>query len=282
MSDLGPQIAALMGSAVREEIPLSGGCVADVRRVVLADGRELVAKRGAGLLLEARMLRYLAANSAVPVPDVYHAEADLLLMEYIAAGDPDPITAPTQEHAATVLAALHGITAPTFGLEFDTVIGGLPQPNARHRSWRTFFRDRRLLYMAEEARTADRLPLDLYARIQKLAEHLDKWITDDAEPALIHGDLWGGNILARGGKLVGVVDPAISYSDPEIELAFTTLFGTFEKPFFVRYHALRPIAPGFFEERRDLYNLYPLLVHVRLFGGTYVGDVEKIVTRFGY
>ena len=103
MSDLGPQIAALMGSAVREEIPLSGGCVADVRRVVLADGRELVAKRGAGLLLEARMLRYLAANSAVPVPDVYHAEADLLLMEYIAAGDPDPITAPTQEHAATVL-----------------------------------------------------------------------------------------------------------------------------------------------------------------------------------
>ena len=280
MSDLAAKIAALTGSPIREEIPLSGGCIADVRRVVLADGRELVAKRGAGLLLEARMLRYLAASSAVPVPKVHHAEADLLLMDYIAAGD--PITAQTQEHAAEVLAALHGITAPTFGLEFDTVIGGLPQPNARHRSWRTFFRERRLLYMAEEARTAERLPLELYARLQKLAEHLDKWIADDAEPALIHGDLWGGNILARDGKLVGVVDPAISFSDPEIELAFTTLFGTFEKPFFVRYHALRPIAPGFFEERRDLYNLYPLLVHARLFGGTYVGDVERIVKRFGY
>ncbi len=280
MSELAAKISALMDSTVREETPLAGGSVADVRRIVLADGRELVAKRGAGLVVEARMLRYLAAQSSVPVPAVHHADADLLLMDYIPSGD--PITDSVQEHAAQILASLHGITAPMFGLEFDTAIGGLTQPNARNRSWRAFFRDRRLLYMAEEARSADRLPLDLYTRIQKLAEHLDKWIGEDAEPTLIHGDLWGGNLLARGGKLVGLVDPAISYSDPEIELAFTTLFGTFSKAFFVRYDALRPIAPGFFEERRDLYNLYPLLVHVRLFGGSYVGDVETIVWRFGY
>ena len=136
--------------------------------------------------------------------------------------------------------------------------------------------------MAEEAHKATRLPAALLARIVKLADRLDRWIADESEPALVHGDLWGGNTLVRKGRLVGVIDAAISYSDAEIELAFTTLFGTFGKAFFARYHELRPIAPGFFEERRDLYNLYPLLVHVRLFGGSYVGDVERIVSRFGY
>jgi fructosamine-3-kinase len=275
------QIAAVVNSAVTDDRPLAGGCVADVRLVTLADGRQLVAKSGTGLLLEARMLRYLAEHSAVPVPRVHHAAADLLLMDYIPAGD--AINDRAQTHAAELLAALHGITAPTFGLEFDTVIGGLPQPNARHRSWRTFFRERRLMHMAEEANAAERLPTPLLTRLVRLADHLEKWIDDDdTEPALIHGDLWGGNILVRNGRIVGLVDPAISFSNPEIELAFATLFGTFGKAFFARYDAIKPIEPGFFEARRDLYNLYPLLVHVRLFGGSYVADVERIVKRFGY
>ncbi len=270
----------MLGSAVEQSRTLSGGCVADVRRVILSDGRDIVAKRGNGLVLEARMLGYLADHSRLPVPKVLAVEDDLLLMSYIQGGD--DIDARVEEDAAEHLAALHSLTAPTFGMVFDTVIGGLAQPNARHRSWRVFFRDRRLMHMADEAHNSKRLPTALYTRLTKLAGHLDKWITDDAEPGLVHGDLWSGNILVRGGKIAGVIDPAISYSDPEIELAFTTLFNTFGKAFFARYHSLRPIAPGFFEERRDLYNLYPLLVHVRLFGGSYVNDVDKIVTRFGY
>lgn len=278
--DVAARVARLTGRRVTAMEPLRGGCVADIRRVTLANGESLVAKRGAGLALEARMLRLLADTGRIPVPRVIHADDDLLLMEFVAAGD--PIGADAETDAAERLAALHGLTAPTFGLAFDTVIGGLPQPNARNRSWRAFFRDCRLMHMAEEARGAGRLPTALFARIERLAGHLDRWIADEAEPALIHGDLWTGNILVRGGKLAAVIDPAISYSDPEIELAFTTLFGTFGKAFFARYHELRPIAPGFFEERRDLYNLYPLLVHVRLFGGSYVTDVERTVARFGY
>ena len=274
------RIAAALGSAVVSDRPLSGGCVADVRRMTLADGREVVVKCGAGADLEARMLGYLATHASVPVPRVHHAEADLLVMDYIAAGDAFDDRA--QEDAAEKIAALHAVTAPTFGLSFDTVIGGLPQPNARHRQWLAFFRDRRLLHMAHEAHDAERLPASLLARIEKIAGDLDRWIGDEAEPGLIHGDLWGGNILVRNGRLVGLVDPAIAYADPEIELAFGTLFGTLGKAFFTRYHDLRPIAPGFFEARRDLYNLYPLLVHVRLFGGSYVGDVERTLKRFGY
>ena len=75
--------------------------------------------------------------------------------------------------------------------------------------------------------------------------------------------------------------PAIYFADAEIELAFATLFNTFGDSFFARYSERRPLRPGFFEERRDLYNLYPLLVHVRLFGGGYVGAVERILDRFG-
>ena len=91
--------------------------------------------------------------------------------------------------------------------------------------------------------------------------------------------MWGGNVLTREGRIAGFIDPAIYYADPEIELAFATLFGTFGDTFFARYREHRPLAPGFFDVRRDLYNLYPLLVHVRLFGGGYVGGVVRTVRR---
>ena len=168
-----------------------------------------------------------------------------------------------------------------FGLERDTLIGGLPQPNPRTESWLVFFRDRRLQYMAREAHRAGRLPAAVLGRVESLAGRLDEWIDEPPHPALIHGDMWTGNVLCHGGRISGFVDPAIYYADPEIELAFSTLFGTFGDSFFGRYNELSPLRPGFFGERKDLYNLYPLLVHVRLFGGSYVGGVERILSRFG-
>ncbi len=123
------------------------------------------------------------------------------------------------------------------------------------------------------------------ARIEWLAARLERWIEEPAQPSLIHGDMWGGNVLCRttatGQRISGFVDPAIYYADAEIELAVATLFNTFGDAFFVRYTERRPLRPSFFEERRDLYNLYPLLVHVRLFGGGYVGAVGRIPDRFG-
>ena len=98
---------------------------------------------------------------------------------------------------------------------------------------------------------------------------------------MIHGDLWGGNVLCGSNGLSGFIDPAIYYADPEIELAFMTLFGTVGDRFFRRYGEYHAIRPGFFEIRRDLYNLYPLLVHVRLFGGGYLGQVQSILRRLG-
>ena len=98
---------------------------------------------------------------------------------------------------------------------------------------------------------------------------------------MLHGDLWGGNILCHDDKIAGLIDPAIYYGDREIDLAFGTLFGDLTPEFFKQYDEVSKIEPGFFEERRDLYNLYPLLVHVRLFGGSYVDSVDQTLSRFG-
>ena len=277
-------IETAVSAQITDIAPLSGGCIGQVYRVVLQDGQRLVAKIDTGadprLGIEAYMLRYLTKHSAIPVPDVVYSDDRLLIMSFLP-GD-SRFSAKAQEHAAELLAALHEQTAPAFGLEQDTLIGGLHQPNPWTESWLDFFREHRLLYMANEGVRIGRLPESVQSRLQKFAGHLDKWLAEPKRPSLIHGDVWTTNVLAVGGKITGFVDPAIYYAHPEIELAFTTLFGTFGEPFFARYQEIRPLPPGFFEERRDIYNLYPLLVHVRLFGGSYVSSVDRTLRRFGY
>lgn len=278
------QIEAALGVAVVDVAPLSGGCIGQVYCLRLADGERVVAKvddqPDSQLAREGEMLRYLAAHSALPVPAVLHLETGLLLMEFLP-GD-SHFSAKAQEHAAELLAALHQVTAPAFGLEQPTLIGGLHQPNPWMDSWLDFFREQRLLAMGGEGVRAGRLPTAVFQRLATFSEHLERWLVEPERPSLIHGDVWTTNVLAVGDRITGFVDPAIYYADPEIELAFTTLFGTFARPFFACYEEIRPIAPGFFTERRDIYNLYPLLVHVRLFGGSYVHSVDQTLRRFGY
>jgi fructosamine-3-kinase len=278
------QIELAIGFGVMEIAPLSGGSVGEVYRVWLAGGDSIVAKVDnrpqPSLAREGYMLRYLAEKSSLPVPAVLHSDDRLLLLEFLPGES--SFSPAAQRHAAELLAALHAMSAPTCGLAQDTLIGGLPQPNTPAASWLDFFRQRRLLHMAQEGVRAGRLPAALLARLEAFAAHLDKWLAEPERPSLLHGDVWTTNVLAVGDRITGFLDPAIYYGHPEIELAFTTLFGTFGEPFFTCYGEIRPIAPGFFDTRRDIYNLYPLLVHVRLFGGSYVQAVERILRRFGY
>jgi fructosamine-3-kinase len=275
-------VAAAAGAGIARTAALSGGCIGDVWRVDLTDGRRLVSKTAGpdGTLdIEGYMLDYLARTRTVPVPGVVHAEPGLLVMEYVETSG--RLDGAAQENAADLLAALHDITADAYGHERDTLIGPLPQPNPWTDSWVDFFRDQRLLYMGRLALDNGSLPKDTYARLESFcATKLDTYIEEPERPSLIHGDMWGGNVLCRDGRIAGFVDPAIYHADPEIELAFATLFGTYGDPFFRRYNEHRPLRPGFFEARRDLYNLYPLLVHTRLFGGHYASQVDGILRRF--
>ncbi len=276
-------VEAVLGTRLVRARPMGGGCIGEVYEAELSDGSKAVAKVDrAGeshLEREAYMLRYLGEKTDLPVPEVYHFSETLLLMEFV---EGSGNLSRAEEHAAELLAALHGITAQAYGHERDTLVGSLSQPNPWTESWVEFFRDQRLLYLAGVAYKAGRLPAELRDRLEKLAGNLDELLEEPERPSLIHGDVWSGNVLARGDRIAAFLDPAIYHADPEIELAFIALFNTFGERFFRRYGELREIRPGFFEERRHLYNLYPLLVHVYFFGGGYVTRVDDTLRGFGF
>ncbi len=263
---------------------MGGGCIGEVYRVELADGTTLVAKvdrEGVSHLeREAYMLRYLHERSELPVPEVYHGSNTLLLMEFVEGSS--RFSEGAERHAAELLSALHGITAEAYGHERDTLVGSLNQPNPWTGSWIEFFGDQRLLYLARVAHEAGRLPVEDLERVSQLAERLGEYLEEPERPSLIHGDVWSANVLAKGDRIAGFLDPAIYHADPEVELAFISLFNSFGEAFFERYRELRPIRSGFFERRRDLYNLYPLLVHVYFFGGGYLSSVQSTLRRFGF
>src|ERR671913_314843 len=276
-------VEAHLGERMLSVRPLGGGCIGEVYRAELKEGTPLVAKVDRNgeshLEREAYMLRYLREKSELPAPEVYHGSETLLLMEFIEGST--RFTEGAERHAAELLAGLHGITADSYGHERDTLIGALDQPNPPTMSWAAFFRDHRLLYIALVAHEAGRLPVEDLRRVQRLSEMLDELIEDPNPPALIHGDVWSANVLAKGDRITAFLDPAIYYADPEIELAFIFLFDSFGRPFLDRYQEIRPIRDGFFEVRRDLYNLYPLLVHTYYFGGGYLSSVRNTLDRFG-
>ncbi len=271
-----------LGERLRSARPLGGGCIGEVYRVELEDGTPLVAKvdreAEAHLEREAYMLRYLRENSGLPVPEVYHGSETLLLMEFIEGNS--RFSEGAEHHAAELLAALHDVTADAYGHERNTLIGSLDQPNNWNESWVEFFRDHRLLYLADVAHESGRLPAKDRERIARLAGKLEDLIREPEQPSLIHGDVWSANVLANGDQISAFLDPAIYHADREMELAFISLFNSFGQDFLDRYREIRGIRDGF-ETRRDVYNLYPLLVHVYFFGGGYLGSVQNTLSRFG-
>lgn len=262
---------------------LTGGCVGEVYRAKGTDRTYVVkvdAQQKGHLLLEGKMLQYLKEHSSLPVPEVFHTSASCLVMELIEGHT--GATGPAEEDAALQLAALHQHTERHFGFEYDTCIGGLHQPNTKSTSWLSFFGEQRLLYMGQEAVHCDHLSASIFGAVEKLVSNLNRFIQEPPAPSLIHGDVWSGNLLSSGQTVHGFIDPAIYFADPEIELAFITLFSTFGERFFRVYHEHIGIRDGFFEERKDIYNLYPLLVHTVLFGGSYARQVQSTLRKYGF
>lgn len=276
--DLADRIEAALGRRPDRLTRIAGDHGATVWRLDIG-GERLVAKAApAHLTSESRMLVDLAAAGA-PVPRVHFGDDRLVVMDHVET-DGAGLSDEGGRALAETLAALHANTAKEYGHGYDVMIGGLPQINERFTSWIDFFRWKRLDVASWLAMRAGHVSPDLNERLWRLGERLREWLQEPAQPALLHGDLWIGNVLCRDGHAVALIDPAIAYGHPEIELAFTQLFGGFPPAFMRRYVEINPPPPGFHEQRRALYQLYPLLVHAALFGAPYESQVEATVARF--
>ncbi|PTX55295.1 fructosamine-3-kinase [Melghirimyces profundicolus] len=192
-----------------------------------------------------------------------------------ASSGPDPAEALGQG-----LAAIHCLSSSSFGWESDNFIGLLPQRNTPHGSWTEFYREQRLRPQMEIARKQNRLPSRRERMLTRLMDRLDRWLDiPSIRPALLHGDLWGGNWMIGPGGLPCLIDPAVYYGHGEVDLAFSELFGGFPTRFYDAYREICPALPGY-EDRKPLYQLYYLLVHLNLFGETYGSEVDRVLMRY--
>ena len=276
-------IKAIIGDDITSLAPLSGGMISEVVKINFKTHPPLVAKLSQDshdLTIEAYMLEYLSTNSELPIPKVVHADKQLLLINYIESNT--SLNQITQSELGKLIAHLHQITANQYGLERDTLIGPLPQPNPQSNSWIEFFREQRLLYMAEIALQSGNLPKSIYERLLNVAEKLDQYIIEPSAATLIHGDMWTSNILVNNNRIVGIIDPSIYYAHNEMELAYMTLFNSVGQSFFESYQQIIPLDDAFFTTRRHIYGLYPLLVHVKIFGGRYANLIDQTLNQFNF
>jgi fructosamine-3-kinase len=283
------KLTKALGARIISSRALPGGDIADVSLLKLENHTEVVAKRPRADMpdttaVEARMLKHLGQKSDLPVPKVLFQAQGLLVITYVPhKGTTDPDSA--AESVAIHMAALHKVRAkgrkPYYGHNKDTFIGPLPQINTPNDNWADFFAENRLLAMSQSCANTHKIDVATMMRIEKLATKLSDLLPAQPESSLLHGDLWAGNMLIDGDRAAAFIDPAISYGHREMDLAFVDLMGGLTPRFFESYNSLYPITPGFHKDRKPLYQLWPLLVHVRLFGGGYVAQVETILTRFG-
>lgn len=228
---------------------------------------------------ECEGLQLLRDNCRLLVPHTL-AEGRLedrnyLLMKWVKSGK---VTADYPQVLGEGLAELHMATQPHFGLKTDNYISILPQSNHAHKNWESFFIEERLEPMLQRALYEGLVDKAFMGKFREIYPRISS-IFPKEKPALLHGDLWTGNVITDPNGLPALIDPAVYFGHREMDLAFTKLFGGFDNKFYQTYHSVFPLEPGF-EERVEIYNLYPLLVHVNLFGKSYLSGVERTVNRW--
>ncbi|TVQ50117.1 MAG: ketosamine-3-kinase [Saprospirales bacterium] len=225
-------------------------------------------------------LKMLKQTNTVSIPEIYFAEklysGALLIMKYVESSHPHR---KSMSLLGTQLAQLHlSATKSCFGLNRHNYIGALDQCNKPYKKWSAFYFSCRLKPQIDMAISRGLLPNDTISNENDWIDTIDK-IYPLEQASLIHGDLWSGNLVTDIEGLPYLIDPAVAYSHRELDIAMSKLFGGFSEDFYASYHEVYPLADGFFE-RMELSQLYYLLVHVNLFGKSYVSQTRNLLRQY--
>lgn len=268
---------------VRNSTPQGGGCIHNAQKLQTDNGLFFLKYNNPSSYhnfeVEAKGLEFLAQNSSFSIPQVHllgktgkHA---FLLLDFIQSSRP---SSSYWENFGRKLADLHSHSHSQFGLDYDNYIGSLPQPNGFREDWLTFFIECRIQPKLKQGVDQGSISMSWVTKFDKFFTRLPSFFPEEP-PALLHGDLWGGNIMTDAQGAATIFDPAVYYGHREMELAFMTMFDSQPPTFYQAYQEQKPLGNGW-EERLEVYNLYPLLVHVILFGPSYLGGIKRTLGRF--
>ncbi|MFK8025810.1 MAG: fructosamine kinase family protein [Ilumatobacter sp.] len=275
-------VGEVLGIEVVSTSSVSGGDVAEARRVVLADGDVVFAKTHAAPPVsffdtEATGLGWLrdaaAADRLVDVPRVLAVRDDVLVLEWIDVGA-ERGWASTEATLGRGLAGIHRASSPGFGRSDRRTTGSRALPNEPQPSWPEFYASQRLIPLARLALDEGALPASSIQRIERVAGSLDRVGAADEPAVQLHGDLWAGNRLVDRSGRNWLIDPAAHGGHREFDLAMMRLFGGFGDDCFAAYNERSPLADGW-RDRVPLHQLAPLVVHAIKFGGGYGAAVER-------
>ncbi len=270
-----------LDEGVSSQQPVHGGDINQAARITSESGDEYFLKWNSEapeqlFSAEAKGLQLLhEAETGLHIPSVINYDTDYLLMEWIAEGGGKPGSA---ADFGKQLARLHQHTSPYFGLDHDNYIGRLPQSNSMQSEWADFYIEERIEPQIQRGVKSGKVSRELLHNLTGLYDTVSELFPEEP-PALLHGDLWSGNYMFTADGGASIYDPAVYFGHREMDLAMTRLFGGFSADFYQGYESEYPLAPGF-EERVSLCNLYPILVHANLFGGSYSRQAEAIFLSY--
>jgi fructosamine-3-kinase len=278
-------------SELRDAQPLGGGCISNTTKLTTVSGNHACLKWGRhgdlphGIFTaENHGLAALRHSGTVRVPHVIAQsesthEFDWLLLEWL---EPALLTRESWHELGSTLAKLHHSSHEHFGWNEPNFIGSLPQANTWSADWPDFWRTQRLAPQLELTARSGAMRDSHLRRCESLLNALHDLIAEGNtdRPSLLHGDLWNGNVHGTAGS-AALIDPSVYYGHREVDLAMAALFGGFDSAFWRAYDEGWPLQPGW-EQRRLVYQLYYLLVHVNLFGGSYVSSALAAVGKLGF
>lgn len=265
--------------------PVSGGDINAVYSVFNARNEQSIIKINAFsafpqmLEKEANGLNELRKNKHLQIPNVHsHGKVEGLQYLILSHIEEDIVDSTFWEKFGEGLAAQHQISSPTFGLKEDNYIGSLPQSNQLQRSWHEFIVNERFIPQIKLALDQKKINTAEAKKIERIYSEVDN-IWPREEPALLHGDLWSGNYIKGTSNQPFLIDPAVYYGHREMDLGMMHLFGGFENLLYETYNNFYPLEIGW-KDRIKFNQLYPLLVHLNLFGRAYLNQINGIVNRF--